>query len=190
MILKNKHKIIYLVTAFAVTLFLSCDGKADEVRTMNLKSDAPVTEGRGINMKYTDSGKVTVHLKTPYIKDFANAINPFQEFPEGVKVIFKDKEGEENIITSEYAVLYKSTNLIDLQKNVKIFTSDSTTLTTEQLYWDQVNSWIFTNKPYTIVTKDGSTNDGGGFDANEKFTDFVSLNNITLQNVKENSEEL
>lgn len=157
---------------------------------MNLKSDAPATEGRGINMMYIDSGKVTVHLKTPYVKDFANAMHPYQEFPEGVEVVFKDKEGKENTITSEYAVLYKSTNLIDLQKNVKIFTSDSTTLTTEQLYWNQVNSWIFTNNPYTIVTKDGSKNDGTGFDANEKFTDFVSLDNITLQNVKENSDNL
>ena len=190
MIFNSKHNIIYLVTAFAVTLFLSCDGHADEVRAMDLKSDAPVTEGRGINMKYTDSGKVTVHLKTPYVRDFANAIHPFQDFPEGVEVIFKNKEGEQNIVTSKYAVLYKDTNLIDLQKDVRIFTSDSTILTTEQLYWDQVNSWIFTNKPYKIVTKDGSINDGAGFDANEKLTIFVSLKTVSEVYVKENSEEL
>lgn len=181
---------MYIVTAIVVTFFLSCSGKADEIRAMNIKSDAPVTEGRGIDMKYTDSGKVTTHLKTPYSKDYSNALHPYQEFPEGIEVIFIDEDGKESTVSSDYAIRDLTTNLIDLRGNVKIFTSDSTTLDADQLYWDQVNSWIFTDKPYKITTKDGSTNDGDLFDSNQKFTNFVSLNNVSKQYVKENSEEL
>lgn len=184
-----KNIVLNLVTAIAVTLLLSCGDKGDEIRQMSVKSDGPVTEGRGINLKYTDSGKVTAHLRTPYIKNFANASFPYEEFPEGIEVTFFD-DGKENIITSDYAIRYKNTNLIDLQRNVTLFTSDSTTLKAEQLYWDQTNSWIFTDQPYTIITKDGSRNDGDLFDSNEDFTNFVSLNNVSKQYVKENQEDL
>lgn len=180
------HITYIIVTAIAVTLFLGCD-RAEEIRAMSIKSDAPTTEGTGIDMKYVDSGKVTSHLKTPYVKDYGNAINPYREFPNGVEVTFIEIDGKESVITSDYAIQYLTTNLIDLQKNVKVVTSDSATLNAQQMYWDQNNSWIFTDKPYTIKLKDGSTNAGDLFDSNEKLTNFVSLNNISKQYVKEKS---
>lgn len=179
---------IKLVTAFAVTLFLSCKGKGEEVRKMNLKSDAPVSEGRGLDVKYTDSGRVTATMKTPLMRDFSNAISPYEEFPEGVRVTFIDDDGKLNTIVSNYAIRYKETQLIDLQDDVVLVTSDSVTLNAQQLYWDQVNSWIFTDQPYTITTKDGSTNDGDLFDSNEDFSNFVSLNNRSKQYVQEKPE--
>ena len=67
---RHYHILFNLVTAFAVTLFLSCKGKGEEVRKMNIKSDAPISEGRALDMKYTDSGRVTAHMKTPYMRNF------------------------------------------------------------------------------------------------------------------------
>ena len=84
---------------------------------------------------------------------------------------------------------YIDTGLIDLQKEVQLITSDSVTLNAEQLYWDQKNSWVFTDQPYTIITKDGSRNDGDLFDSNEDFTNFVSLNNRSKKYVKDNTED-
>lgn len=182
--------IIYnLVTALAVTLFLSCKGGGDEVRKMNIKSDAPVSEGRNLDVKYTDSGKVTVTMKAPLMLDFSNAVSAYEEFPEGVHVTFIDDDGKTNTILANYAIRYKETNLIDLQDEVVLVTSDSVTLNAEQLYWDQRNSWVFTDQPYTIITPDGSRNDGDLFDSNEDFTNFVSLNNRSKQYVKEKTKD-
>lgn len=181
---------IYLVTAFAVTLFFSsCKGRGEEIRKSRIKSDAPIAQGTGINLKYTDSGKVTTHLKATRMSDYSNAGFPYKEFPDGVEVTFIDEEGKENIITSKYAILYDNTDLIDLQDEVTLFTSDSVTLNASQLYWDQKNNWIFTDKPYRLVTADGSSNDGDLFDSNKDFTNFVSLNNVSKQYVKEESSE-
>ncbi len=180
---------LYLVTAFAVTLFFSCKGKGEEIRKSRIKSDGPIAQGTGINLKYTDSGKVTSHLKAASMLNYANAGFPYQEFPEGVEVTFRDDDGKENVITSEYAIRYEQTNLIDLQNNVTLFTSDSVTLNASQLYWDQTNNWIFTDQPYRLVTADGSSNDGDLFDSNKDFTNFVSLNNVSKQYVKEESQE-
>ncbi len=186
---KTSTYIVYLVTAFAVTLCFSCKGKGEEIRKMRIKSDAAIAEGTGINLKYVDSGKVTAHLKTPLLKDFSNASFPYNEFPEGVEVVFIDDQGKENIITSKYAIQYKNTSLIDLRQDVILFTSDSVTLKAEQLYWDQTNNWIFTDQPYTLITADGSRNEGDLFDSNKDFTNFVSLNNVSKQYVKETKEE-
>ncbi len=186
--LKHLHIIINLVTAFAVTLLLSCD-RDKEIRALGIKSDAPVSETTGINLKYTDSGKVTAHMKSPLMLNYATASYPYEEFPDGVEVTFIDDNGKTNVITSKYAIRYKDTNLIDLQEEVSLFTSDSTTLKAQQLYWDQSNNWIFTDKPYVIITKDGSRNEGDLFDSNKDFTDFVSLNNLSKQYVKEKPED-
>jgi len=145
--------------------------------------------GTGINLKYVDSGKVTVYLKTPLLKDFSNASFPYNEFPEGVEVTFIDDQGKENRITSKYAIQYKNTNLIDLRQDVTLFTSDSVTLKAQQLYWDQTNNWIFTDQPYTLITADGSRNEGDLFDSDKDFTNFVSLNNVSKQYVKETKQE-
>lgn len=188
--IKQQHIIKILVTATAVTLFLSCDGQAEDIRRMNLRSDAPASEGRGIDLKYTDSGKVTAHMKTPYLKNFSNADYPYEEFPEGVEVTIFEKDGKQNVITSDYAIRFTDSQLVDLQQNVTLLTNDSITLNAQQLYWDPNTNWIFTDKPYTIVMKDGSRNDGDLFDSNQEFTNFVSLNNVSKQYVKENPEEL
>lgn len=188
MSIKISHK-LYLVTAIAVTLFLSCKGKGEEIRKSRIKSDGPVAEATEINLKYTDSGKVTAHLKARYMLDFANAPFPYREFPKGAEVTFIDDDGKENLILSDYAILYKETNLIDLQGNVRLYTSDSITLEATQLYWDQSDNWIFTDQPYRLITADGSRNDGDLFDSNKDFTNFVSLNNVSKQYVQESLDQ-
>ena len=79
--------------------------------------------------------------------------------------------------------------MIDLRQDVTLFTSDSVTLNAQQLYWDQSNNWIFTDQPYTLITADGSRNAGDLFDSDKDFTNFVSLNNVSKQYVKEKPED-
>lgn len=182
----QKHIYINLVTAVVVTLFfVGCTGKGEAVQRMNRKLEGPASVGTGINGKYTDSGKVTAHFITPLRKDFSNDHFPYEEFPEGIDLTFYEEGGKESHITATYAMRYTQTGLVDLRGDVKLLTSDSVTLLAEQLYWDQNHSWIFTDQPYTLITKDGSRNTGDLFDSNEDFTNFVSLNNIGKQYLKE-----
>ena len=179
-----------LVTAFAVTLLFSCGNKSGELQKMRQKAEGPAAEGEGIVAKYTDSGKVVATLKTPYILDYSISEFPYEEFPQGVEVTFVDDEKKENYITADYAIRYKRTNLIDLRKNVVLILSDSTTLNASQLYWDQKNNWVFTDKPYTIrFPEDDSFNNGDMFDSSEDFENFISLNNQSRMYVKDSSPD-
>ncbi|WP_416444610.1 LPS export ABC transporter periplasmic protein LptC [Leeuwenhoekiella sp. A16] len=183
--IKSQYILLKLVTAFAVTLFFSCANKSGEIQRFRQKADGPSAEGEGIVLKYTDSGKVVATLRTPYMLDYSMSDFPYQEFPRGVEVTFVDDNKKENFITSDYAIRYKSNDLIDLRRNVVLITSDSTILNASQLFWDQKNKWVFTDKPYTIRFPDGSLNNGNMFDSSEDFKIFISLDNQSKMYLKD-----
>ena len=164
---------------FVITLF-SCEGNYKNIQKMSLKDNAPLSVVRGMNTKYTDSGKVTVNLKASLMLDFSNYNFPYNEFPEGIVLYFWE-EGEKSTVTSDYAVKYEKTNLVDLRGNVKIITNDSVELNASQLYWDQKNEWLFTDKAYTIKFADGSYNEGQAFNSSQDFTTFLSRKNHGVQ---------
>ena len=184
--MKFTYRKIYtsIVTILFVTMLFSCEGNLKGVREMEMPEDAPQAVGVGINLKYTDSGKVVATLKSEKMRDFSNKEFPYREFPEGLVVEFYE-EGAKNTVTANYGVIYDETGLIDLQGNVVIVTADSTRLTAEQLYLDQNNSWIFTDEPNTIMFKNGALNEGQGFDSNQEFSNFRSRSNVGVQIIEE-----
>ncbi len=169
---------------FVITLF-SCEGTYKKVQKMNLKDEEPVAVGKMINLKYTDSGIVTVNLLAPLLKDYSNFNFPYQIFPEGIVLYFWEDD-KKNIVVSDYAVKYEATGIVDLRGNVKITTSDSTKVNAQQLYWDQKNQWIFTDQPYNITFSDGSYNDGEGFNSSQDFSTFLSRKNQGVQLIDKN----
>ncbi|MGB7785843.1 MAG: LPS export ABC transporter periplasmic protein LptC [Salinimicrobium sp.] len=184
--MKFTYRNIYLsiVTILFVTMLFSCEGNLKDVRAMEVPEDAPQAIGTGINLKYTDSGKVVATLKSEKMRDFSNKEFPYREFPDGLQVEFFDEE-KKNTVTADYGVIYAETGLIDLQGNVVVVTSDSTILNASQLYWDQGNNWVFTDKPNTIKFKNGALNEGQGFDSNQEFSNFRSRSNIGVQIIEE-----
>lgn len=169
-----------VVILFTITLF-ACEGNYKNIQLLGLTDGAPIAEGKNINLKYTDSGRVVTNLIAPSLHDYSNLKFPYQEFPEGIEVRFWNENNEQSTVSSDYAIRFDATNIVDLRKNVVLITSDSTILKAEQLYWDQKNQWVFTNEPYQMKLKDGSYNDGARFDSNEDFTHFLSRKNQGVQ---------
>ena len=168
-----------------ITLF-ACESNSKNVQKLNLSDSAPVAVGKNINLKYTDSGKVVANLMAPKVWDYTNFRFSYREFPDGVEVRFWDEEGQMSVVTSDFAVHYERTGIIDLRENVVFTRFDSLKLNAEQLYWDQNNAWVFTDQPYRIVLQDGSYNDGARFDSSEDFTNFLSRDNSGIQIIDKN----
>jgi LPS export ABC transporter protein LptC len=182
----NKSAMLVLMS---MALF-SCQGNYQEIQKMGRSDNAPIAIGQQVDVKYTDSGRVVTNLKAPLLHDYSNLGFPYQEFPEGVEVWFWNEQDEVSKVEADYAIRYEETSLVDLRKNVKLLTSDSLELMADQIFWDQKNKWVFTDQPYRIRFKDGSYNDGQGFDSNEDFTTFLSRANEGIQlidNDKENN---
>lgn len=177
-----------IVAVFIATMLFSCKGKLGEVRKWEHKLNGPSAIGKGINLFYTDSGKVKAHLKSPLMYDFSTQEFPYREFPDGVRVEFFNEEQEKNTIIADYGVIYQTTGLIDLRGNVKIVMSDSTIVHATQLYYDQSLGWVFTDVPYRVKLSNGGVNQGEGFDSNENFNNFSSRSNVGVQVIEEDEK--
>lgn len=166
------------ITFFASVLGLfvvmtSCESNFKEVQKINKSNFAPIGEADTVNLKYTDSGKIKAILVAAKMLDFSNVSFPYQEFPKGIDVTLYDNNAKKSFIRSDYAILYKKTNIVDLQGNVKITSEDGKILETTQLYYDQKREWFFTEKKCKLTLGAGNEFYTKGFDASR---DFKSIN--------------
>ena len=164
----KKHSVRLAVLLVAVTLFLGCESNFKEVQKSNFSEFVPSGEAEKINLKYTDSGRITAILVSPKMMEYANVAFPFTDFPKGIDVTLYDKNNKRTIILADFATSYKATNIIDLKGNVKITSQDGQILETDQLYFDQKNEWFFTEKSFKFTDPKGTSN-GQGIDFSKDF---------------------
>jgi LPS export ABC transporter protein LptC len=146
----------------------SCESNFKEVQKMGLSEFTPSGDADSINLKYTDSGRITANLISPKMLDYATVAYPFTEFPNGMHLTLFDKNGKQTYIDAKYAISHKTTNIIDLQGNVKISNQNGELLETEQLYYDQKNEWFFTEKKFKFTSPKGVSY-GEGIDFSKDF---------------------
>lgn len=172
-----KNKSLYIksiVTVFTVTLFFSCKNNFNEVQKIGVSEDQPIGVAEHINLKHTNSGKVTANLISPKMLDFTNRPFGYNEFPDGVVLHMYDENNLKSTVIADYAISYKETGLIDMQGNVVLSSHKKDTLFAEQLYYDQKREWLFTNQPVTFRQGRDLIN-GNGFDSDSKFKEAQVL---------------
>lgn len=162
---------------FGLILLTSCESNFKEVQKINFSEFAPSGEADDFNLKYTDSGRIKSILISPKMLDYATVEFPFTEFPNGINVTLFDKNNKKTFVTSNYAVSYKGTDVIDLQGTVIISNETGQKLETEQLYFDQKNEWFFTEKKFKFTDPKGVTF-GEGIDFSKDFK-IVNSQRIT-----------
>jgi lipopolysaccharide export system protein LptC len=163
-----KRYIINAVTVFAVTLFFGCESNFKEVQKINFSEFVPGSDADTVDIKYTDSGRITGVLKSRKMLDYSNLDFPFTEFPIGIDVTLYDKNQKRTFIKANYAVSYKQTGIIDLQGKVKITSETGQMLETEQLYFDQKNEWFYTERKFKLTDAKGVSH-GQGIDFSKDF---------------------
>ena len=152
-------------------LLFSCEDNFQEIKKINSKSLLPIGITENLKLIYTDSAKVKAILYSSLNKDFTNKTFPYSEFPNGIKISFFDKENNETIVTSNYAIMYNKTNIVDMRGNVIINNYDGSELKTDQLFWDPEQEWLFTEEKFTFKNIDYDIV-ATRLDANRSFTIF------------------
>lgn len=181
-----KKYIINAVTVFAVTLFFGCESNFKEVQKINFSEFVPGSDADTVNIKYTDSGRITVVLKGPKMLDYSNLDFPFTEFPKGIDVTLYDKNQKRTFVVANYAVSYKPTQVIDLQGKVKITSETGQMLETEQLFFDQKNEWFYTERKFKLTDAKGVSY-GQGIDFSK---DFKVINSQRVSGEIESEEKI
>ena len=175
---------IFFISIFICLAITGCESNFREVQKMGFAEFSPSGDADGINMKYTDSGRITANLISPKMLDYATVKYPFTEFPQGIHLTLYDKNGKQTYVDAKYAVSHKATNLIDLQNKVKISNQSGELLETEQLYYDQTNEWFFTEKKFKFTSPKGVSY-GEGIDFSK---DFKKVNSQKISGQVQSSE--
>ncbi len=164
---KNSIPTLLAIPLTCLLLF-ACESNFKEVQKMGISDFSPSGDADSINLKYTDSGRITANLISPKMLDYGNADFPFTEFPKGMHLTLYDALGKQTFIDANYAISHKQTNLIDLQGHVIISNQTGDNLETEQLYYDQKNEWFFTEKKFKFTSNKGVSY-GEGIDFSKDF---------------------
>jgi LPS export ABC transporter protein LptC len=162
------YNIKNIVIALAVTLFFQCTNDFNKVQQVGVLQNQPIGIADTINLKYTDSSRLKANLLSPKMLDFSNRDFPYSEFPNGIDLTLYDDDNNKSVITSDYAIYYTETNLIDLRGNVVLRTHKNDTLFTEQLYYNEKLEWVFTNNKFRFKTNNSNLQ-GNGFDSDVEF---------------------
>jgi len=182
----NNYKSIARI--FSAMLFISCTNDIKEVRDFLADKNLPIAVAKNINLKYSDSGKITTKLIAPVLFDYSNRkAQPYKEFPKGIELTTYQKNGDSILIKANYGKSYTLTNVSEIIGNVQIINFKSKTkLNTEQLYWDQNLHYFFTEKKVRIISKKDTTF-GIGFEANEDLSKAIVKNTSGTLYVNENN---
>ena len=162
---------MHFLRIFIFIFLLSCEDNFQEIQNINSKNILPIGITENLKLIYTDSAKVKAILYSDLNKDFTNQSFPYSEFPEGVKITFYDNDLNETIVTSDYAITYNKTNIVNLIGNVVINNFDGSQLKTKQLYWDPEQEWLFTEEKFSFKNIDYDII-ASRLDANRSFTIF------------------
>jgi LPS export ABC transporter protein LptC len=185
----NLSNNIVRVMVFTIALLFSCEDNSQALKEMNMNRQDPLATAKSIRMVYTDSLRIQAILTAPKHVDYTNLSFRYAEFPEGLKVIFFDNDGNENEVFADYGILYDETKLIDLKGNVQLKSHEGSILTTKQLFWDSENEWLFTEQPFTFNDQDYNFN-ALRLDTNRDFTKFQTGNLIGTITVTEPLDSL
>ena len=162
---------MHFLRIFIFIFLLSCEDNFQEIQNINSKNILPIGITENLKLIYTDSAKVKAILYSDLNKDFTNQSFPYSEFPEGVKITFYDNDLNETVVTSDYAITYNKTNIVNLIGNVVINNFDGSELKTKQLYWDPEQEWLFTEEKFSFKNIDYDIV-ASRLDANRSFTIF------------------
>lgn len=173
----------YYSITIAIALFamaISCSNDFEKVT--DFADNQPEQESTNTVVTYTLDGKLVSQIKADLIQQYpGDSINgPELKLNEGFVALFYDSlEALSSQITADRGVWYKQKNLMEAYGNVVAYSVEGDTLFTEELFWDQDSSIIYTNAPVKIK-KPNATIYGNGLVADQEFKSYV-IKSITGQ---------
>ena len=149
--------------------FVSCKNDIETINALNNEIKLPDQSGFNIEITYTDSGKVQGKINAPEVNKYDRGEEPYVEFPKGMKVMFYDSlERPTSIIKANYAIYYEKKQLWEARNQVvaeNLVNHDK--LETEQMFWDQKEERIYSEKFTRLTNSDGISYGEGGFESRQ-----------------------
>ena len=182
----NFRKKIFCIFC-CTTLFCGCTQKMESLNNYTVDETFADLSVTNLDTKYFSAHSLQTSVTAPIADDYENVVQPYLEFPKGVKVVFYDDSLKvKSRLTADYAVYYSKKKLWEARKNVVVYSENGTNLMTEQLFGDENRKKIFSVKKVTVVDSDGTTITGKqGFESDISFRNYKFLDVNGIVNLNE-----
>jgi len=150
----------------------ACRNDLAQVKEVVDQDRLAIESALDVSMLYSDSAVVRVRVQGPLMLRHIQKSDPFQEFPEGVKVeFFGPSKRVQSTLTAKYAIRYEGKNEITVRDSVVWQSKENERLETEELVWDDQRHIVYSDR-FVKITKPDEVLYGHGFEANEDFSNL------------------
>lgn len=165
----------------------ACENDLKNIKAISSKLvSLPIDTTRGVEVIYSDSAIVKGKMITPLLIHYTVA-KPYYVMPNGVKVIFYDKNLKESgNIVADSALQREKESLIEFHRNVVATNAQGETFSSDELIWDQNKKILYSNKPVKITMSSGDVMNGVDFKSDDQLTHPVMRQSTGIFNVSDN----
>ena len=182
MVLEEKNKIKLKRNIFSVkqmfkyliicSLFYACNNSGNSnIEKVFDPELIPTMVAYNDSILYSDSGRVQVKVIAAEILMFDKSKDPYTLFPE--KAYMEQYDSLMNVTTKLWADSiwnFSRKKLWKLRGNVRIIKNDGTSYEGDELFWDEPNDKVYSNKLVTIKDPMRGIIIGTHFESNQNFT--------------------
>jgi len=152
----------------------ACSNNLEEVDALLGEQNLNTEVATDVQILYSDSSYVKLIIESPRMIRYVGKNENIDEFPEGLHVIFFDKNGrEKSWMDANYAIRKEDDGKIYAEDDVVVYNSRKDKLRTSEIVWDEAQEKIYTERAVKIMQPSrGDTIFGFGLVANQEFTKF------------------
>ena len=155
---------------FSVVL-IACTNDPNLVQEFVSDKEQAIEQIKEAELLHTENGKIKVRIIAGKIERFQN-MQPQLIFSENLEVYFyNDSSQLQSTLKADDGSIDEEKKIMLAQNNVELVSSDDKRLETEELFWDEKNNKIYTDKKVKITTGKEVIY-GEGFTSNPDFTEY------------------
>ena len=170
---------IIALYALGAILFISCKESIEKTDALNALDSLSTRTVHNMKVVETKFGRVTQSLEAPLMESYSLLPEPFEIFPDGIKVLGYTPEGVmETEITANVAIHRTKSDQErwEAYGNVVVINHlKEERLLTDTLYWDIVKQRFYTHVFVKMFSPQGLMQ-GYGMEADERAQNIVILN--------------
>lgn len=159
---------------FMAGILFSCVNDLDAVQRVTYDEKAPDEVTKDIEILYTDSGYAQVRIYAKLAETYKVPTH-VTKLKDGLRVDFFSDDGKiGSTLTAQYGEVNYATNVMFVRDSVVLYNYEKKQwLETEELFYNQQDSTIFTNK-YVVIKKEGKgiTGRGTGVTTTQSFSKY------------------
>ena len=169
-------KIIFIF--FSIVFFFSCTNDLEQIKALIKEEERPDISVVNIESIHSTDAQVKIRITAPLVNKYNKPEEPYFEFPEGILIEFFGKNlTVESSLKADYAIYFEKKKFGKAEKNVILTNINGSIVRTEQLFLDEKEQKIYSEKPVTITETNGTKVHGkGGFESNMNFTVYQFVN--------------